>query len=505
MAEINKIKGSYVFGINKPDKNKETKKIKLEQVDKVEISSYKGLVPVVIVPPATRPKSIVTKGPNSSQEENSVINKLKRLIKFEGKLPGRAIKAQINPGMIKKLEEEGYHIFSDEPQEVLPSLKLPSCRYKVAEDKEISFIPDELLLKRIEQKTGKGVGVVVLDTGVAPHPDLKEKIVAFLDLVNGNKKPYDDNGHGTFVAGLISGSSKDPDGKVKGVASQSNIIGIKVVDKNGNARISDVIRGIYWAIENKDKYNIRVINISLGFPSASSLYDPIDKAIKDASLAGITVVTAAGNRGPSSKTITEAPANSPLAITVGAADNKRTPDPADDEVAHFSSRGPTPEGIAKPDLLAPGVEIVSLNVPGSKLEAAAKAVSYIRSLNGEQLKKLPEELLTGLNLDPSILKKSSEEIKEYLDKNLPNFKYVNKNYIALEGTSVASPIVAGVIANMYEANPNLTPEKVKDILKSTSRPLGTTIYDEGSGIVDEEKAVAEALQYYIAENQRKNI
>nr|WP_284071440.1 S8 family serine peptidase [Clostridiisalibacter paucivorans] len=179
-----------------------------------------------------------------------------------------------------------------------------------------------------------------------------------------------------------------------------------------------------WVIDTKDVYNTKILNLSLGSPANSSYRsDPLAKAVDEAIKSGITVVVAAGNSGPAKKTIL-CPGNSPHAITIGAVDDKRTPEVSDDSIASFSSRGPTKEGIRKPDLVAPGVDIVSTS-----------------------------------------------------NKN-------TKSYIALSGTSMATPIVSGTCALLYERDDSLTPREVKYLLKSSCISLNDRQENQGAGILN---------------------
>jgi serine protease AprX len=219
---------------------------------------------------------------------------------------------------------------------------------------------------KIHERGIKGQNVVacVIDTGIASsHKDLKGKVLHFEDMVNGKSQDgegYDDQGHGSHCSSILGGTGDASDGKFKGVAPDVKLIGVKVLDKNGSGSFSDVVKGIQWAVENKDKYNIDVISMSLGGPTSSSAAkDPVAQAVAKAWDAGIVVCVAAGNSGPGKETIST-PANEPKIITFGAMDDKGTLDRDDDTVAYFSSVGPTKvDKLVKPDLITPGVKITA--------------------------------------------------------------------------------------------------------------------------------------------------
>lgn len=300
--------------------------------------------------------------------------------------------------------------------------------------------------------TGKGVGIAVIDTGVYPHKDFvdpatgQSRIIAFKDFANSKKEPYDDHGHGTHVSGIAAGNGAASAGKYKGAAPDANIVGVKVLDKNGSGRFSDVIKGIQWAIQNKDKYNIKVMSMSLGGTVRESYKDdPVNQAVEKAVEAGIVSVIAAGNEGPDAETIAT-PGNDPEVVTVGALDDSGTLDKADDDIARFSSRGPTPiDGITKPDVIFPGVKITAPLAPGSSLDK-------------------------------------------------PSIPHEGEDYITISGTSMATPGTAGTVADLLQANPKLTPQKVKEILMSSADKLKN--YDAntaGKGVVDAQEALEKAL------------
>ena len=287
--------------------------------------------------------------------------------------------------------------------------------------------------------TGKGINIAILDTGIYPHPDLTRpvnRIVAFKDFINHRKQPYDDNGHGTHIAGDAAGNGWMSKGKYKSPAPEAGLVGVKVLDKNGDGYDSTIIKGIEWCIANRKRLKLRILSMSFGGSVNSPCSeDPLCQAVEKAVKAGLTVVIAAGNSGPGRKTI-ESPGICPSAITIGAVDDRRTLVQTDDRITLFSSRGPTPRGRKKPDLVAPGETIISLRAPRSKL-----------------------------------------------DRELPYLR-IDKNYFVLSGTSVSTPIVSGVIAQMLQKNPSLCPKQVKAILKKNAFSLKLSPNTAGSGEIN---------------------
>ena len=232
--------------------------------------------------------------------------------------------------------------------------------------------------------TGAGIGVAVIDSGITTwHDDLtnhsstqypygNQRVRKFVDFVNGRTQPYDDNGHGSHVAGIIAGNGYDSNGEKAGIAPNASLVSLKVLDANGQGTISNIIAALNWVAVNAKTYNIRVVNMSVGAEIHESYWtDPLTLAAKAVTDAGITVVAAAGNLGKNAAGQLQyggitAPGNAPWVLTVGASSTMGTLTRTDDTMASYSSRGPTFIDFgAKPDLVAPGTGTVSLAVPGS--------------------------------------------------------------------------------------------------------------------------------------------
>jgi serine protease AprX len=310
---------------------------------------------------------------------------------------------------------------------------------------------------------GTGVGVAIIDSGVTSwHDDLSEaatgapRVDRFVDLVNGQTTTYDDYGHGSHVAGIVAGNGIDSIGARSGIAPAARIIALKVLDRSGSGRISDVIAALDYVVVHKQELNIRVANLSVAAAVHESYnLDPLTLAAKAAVGAGIVVVAAAGNNGRSQQGQMQyggitAPGNAPWVLTVGASSHMGTIDRSDDTIAAFSSRGPTAiDRAAKPDLVAPGVGIESLSDPASTFYTTRSAY-----------------LLSGTT--PT----------SYLP------------YLSLSGTSMAAPVVSGTIALMLQADPTLTPNAVKAILEYTAQVYPA--YDnltQGAGFLNARGAV----------------
>lgn len=293
---------------------------------------------------------------------------------------------------------------------------------------------------------GAGVTVAVLDTGVTPTADLDGRLLARVDLTP-DHDGWDRYGHGAHMAGIISGNGATSAGQWRGVAPGSNLVSVKVAGTDGSTDVSVVIAGMQWVLENRYQYNVRVLNLAFGTDSTQSYsIDPLNYAVEQVWFSGILVVASAGNRGPDANTVNK-PGDDPFVVTVGAADLKGTTERWDDVVAPFSSWGLTPDGFAKPDLVAPGITIVSTRAPGSTIDS----------------------------LHPDA------RLGDYFFKGT--------------GTSQAAAIVSGVAALMFQANPWLTPDLAKAALLHSAYKLPTYRAGGGAGLVDASGAVQAAKNW----------
>jgi serine protease AprX len=291
--------------------------------------------------------------------------------------------------------------------------------------------------------TGEGIGVAVIDSGVSPVPELKDRIVVNVDFISRRGAALDQYGHGTHVAGIIAASGKNRVSDTTGVAPGAHIINLKVLDENGAGTVADAVEAVDWAIAHKDQYNIRVINMSLGGPVLQGWRDdPLAQAVERAYRAGMTVVAAAGNFGKADDGrliygSVSTPGISPYALTVGALNTKNTPWRSDDEVASYSSKGPTMyDQLVKPDLVAPGNKILGLAAPGSTL-----------------VQEYPELVTAGRG----------------------------GRTLQLSGTSMSAAVVSGAVAVLLDRDTRLSPLSVRALLQYSSSPMDQGMLVSGAG------------------------
>ena len=303
------------------------------------------------------------------------------------------------------------------------------------------------------QLQGQGIGVAVVDSGVNWQTDLytvqgQNRVVANVAFHNGyNATTFDAYSHGSHVAGIIGGNGRSSNGAIIGVAPQSRIINVKVSDdlNQGSGTALSVVQGLQWVLQNKATYNIRVVNLSLNsaVPEAYNT-SPINAAVEVLWFNGIVVVASAGNRGSGA---IYPPANDPFIITVGATDDRGTAAISDDVVAGYSAYGIATGVLTKPELVAPGRNIVSLmGNSGQGLPAAHPG--NVVSVGGAR-------------------------------------------YFRMSGTSMAAPMVAGAVALLLQDEPRLTPDQVKYRLMATANKSwgGYSASTAGAGYLDVAAAI----------------
>ena len=277
---------------------------------------------------------------------------------------------------------------------------------------------------------GTGICAAILDTGIALHPDLKDRVAGFRDFTGSSIKCRDDSGHGTHVAGILAGNGISSGGTYAGMAPRTDLLIGKVLDREGNGNVDNVISGIQWVMESAVSCGIRIVNISVGTQPdlAQSQKDRLQKAVEELWDMGLIVVVSAGNYGPRSGTVV-VPGNSRKVITVGVPDSPSSFSRSHRERINYSGRGPTNECVIKPDIFAPGTGILSCN---SRF-----------SFPGEP------------------------------------------PYIMKSGTSMATPVVSGALACLLSKYPDMTNVEVKLKLRESCMKIPGT--ESGWGLLNVEQ------------------
>lgn len=309
---------------------------------------------------------------------------------------------------------------------------------------------------------GQGVTVAILDSGLWEHPALakdtsgQNRILTRYDAIKDSivDEAFDESGHGTHLTSVLAHSGSTlRDGKTtgsyKGIAPDVRLVAVKAFNVEGQGDMLDIVRGIQWVLDNRERYGIRILNLSFASrPRWPYWLDPVNQAVMRAWAEGIVVIAAAGNEGPEAMSV-GSPGNVPYIITVGAVTDSWTTDTrADDYVPDFSSRGPTPEAHIKPDVVAPGGHITGITRPGSSL-----TLDY------------PEYLLASGDF-------------------------------VMTGSSQAAALVSGLTALLLQLEPDLAPDEIKCKLTSSAEPaimedglLAYSPFQQGHGYINVVRAV----------------
>ncbi|MEM1121228.1 MAG: S8 family serine peptidase [Bacteroidota bacterium] len=340
----------------------------------------------------------------------------------------------------------------------------------------IQVLPTPIRLNANPKYTGRGVTICLIDSGFYPHPDLvtpKNRIKKMLDITNEDRpadyfeQPHNVSWHGTMTSVVCAGNGYLSNGLYKGIASDAELVLLKVANDKGSIPGAMIAKALIWVCEHHAEYDIRIVNLSVADDYDISFHESaVNKAIKVLTEKGIIVVAAVGN-DPNAKIIP--PANAPEVIAVGGLNDQNSVEPMQ-QILYHSSYGWTIDGLLKPELIAPAIWLAAPILP--KTDAYKKA----------------EELFTNFY-------NSSGVEKDKILQEIRNRKLISEYYQHADGTSFAAPIVCSVIAQMVEANPNLTLEIIRENLLTTAQPLP---YEDrqrqGYGVIQPAAAVAKASQ-----------
>ena len=358
-------------------------------------------------------------------------------------------------------------------------------------------IPTPVRLNANQEYTGNGVTVAFLDSGFYPHPDLVtpvNRVVAYEDLTEERRGLFSNapveswQWHGTQTSVAAAGNGQLSDGLYRGLAHEAKLVLVKVSER-GRITEEDIAKGIEWVIANRERYDIRVLNISLGgdqdVPCSKSI---IDQAAEEATSQGIAVVAAAGNSGAEGRHSIP-PANAPSVITVGGYTDHNRLNAVELDLYH-SNFGTTADGTVKPEIVAPAMWVAAPILPETRFYERAEALSRLAVTVDYQLRDLARELKDTAELPERIASSDESAIRAYVEMALQQDKIVAAHYQHVDGTSFAAPLVASVVAQMVQVNPALTPGAIKNILVSTADRIATEpVIRQGYGVVNARRAV----------------
>ena len=367
-------------------------------------------------------------------------------------------------------------------------------------------LPTPVRLDADERFRGRNVTIAFLDSGFYAHKDLTEpvnRIVAYHSIF----APEDDptflqradvaSWHGMMTSVVAAGNGYLSDGLYQSIAPEARVVLVKI-GKSGRIPESHIETGLRWVLANKDKYGIRIVNISAGGDFEQSyLHNSLCRLVEETVSAGVVVVCAVGNAGLAPGHPVLPPASSPSAIAVGGLDDQNSLDRARRGM-YRSSYGPTIDGLQKPEVIAPGIWVAAPILPHTPTAVEARLYAELDAA-------ADDELSTIISANAGVDKDLDEArglaaplLRQLITIKLQEGNVINQHYKFVDGTSFASPIVASIVACMLEANPKLTPQQVKRILIDTAERVdGVAVERQGWGVVVPRKALEMALRSQI--------
>jgi serine protease AprX len=374
--------------------------------------------------------------------------------------------------------------------------------HRVVFEQTDHVLPTPLRLNADERFTGRDVTIAFLDSGFYGHDDLtkpENRIVAYHSIfdaaVDSTSLETTDvaSWHGMMTSVVAAGNGFLSDGFYRGIAPGSKVVLVKI-GRTGHIPDENIVRGLEWVLANKEKYDIRIVNISAGGDFERSYLDsPLCQMVERAVGAGLIVVCAVGNAGMAPGHPVLPPASSPAAISVGGLDDQNSLDRARRGM-YRSSYGPTIDGLQKPEIIAPGIWVAAPILPSTPTSDAAHLCSELNAADDADLSTIIQRR-AGVDKDFDEARDLPVPLlRQLITIKLREGNVISQHYKYVDGTSFASPIVASIAACMLEANRNLTPQQVKRILISTAeRVPGVEVERQGWGVVVPKRAVEIAL------------
>ncbi|GAB2817416.1 S8 family serine peptidase [Ferruginibacter profundus] len=391
-------------------------------------------------------------------------------------------------------------------QKMLPEIG-PYFPVKSADD--FIILPTPIRVNTNPKYSGKGVTICFIDSGFYLHPDLvqnKNRIKKIVDITTAKttakyfSQPHNSSWHGTMTSVVCAGDGYLSNGLYKGIASEASLVLLKVMNEEGKITTENIAKALQWVKSNHLKYNIRLVNMSLG-DDATGMWanSKVDLLAEELIAKGITIVAAAGN---DDKASIRPPANAPNVIAVGGWDDNNCLNGNENKLYH-SSYGKTADELYKPELIANAIWIAAPILPGTPAREAAAALYELHQCSDGEL----QEKICTLGVKAGISysetgKKDVTFIRQQITDRIQQCKYISPHYMHVDGTSFAAPIVTAVIAQLLEINPNLTPAHIRTILFSTAKRLPSLPAEQqGYGIIHPGKAIIKTLQNFFSMKQ----
>lgn len=358
-----------------------------------------------------------------------------------------------------------------------------------------------LRLDADDRYTGKGVCIAFLDSGFYPHPDLttpKNRIIGYRNMMQEDGdlttlfQPDVASWHGMMTSVVAAGNGSLSNGFYRGIAPESDVVLIKLA-RTGRITEQNIEDGLEWVLKNRSRYGIRIVNISAGGDFEQSyLHDSLSEMVEECTRQGLIVVCAVGNAGHLPNHPVFPPASAPSCIAVGGLDDKNSINRAKRGM-YRSSYGPTIDGLQKPEVIAPSIWVPAPILPNTPTAQQAELLEKLDKASDDELHEI---IRNNPNIDAELdaaLDRPVHSIRQIITLKIRRENVITKHYKYVDGTSFAAPIVSSVIAQMLEANPQLTPQQIKRILILTAERLPHYEVDrQGWGVIDPRRAVEKA-------------
>ena len=387
-----------------------------------------------------------------------------------------------------------YHSEVVREQRMLPEVG-PFFPVKSADD--FIILPTPLRLDADARFTGKGVTICFIDSGFYSHPDLaahRNRIKTIIDITKNSeasKAPpsegFGEAWHGTMTSVVCAGDGYLSNGLYKGIAPDAELVLLKVMNEEGHITTENIVKALQWVLKNYKKYDIRIVNMSLGDDEAVSYkQSAVDQLAEQLIAKGIIVVAAVGN---DENGMIKPPANSPDVIAVGGFDDENSL--VTETKLYHSTYGKTVDDLMKPELIANAIWIAAPILPGTKEQKEAEVLYSLINTKDENLTGKIATEFSATRLDDAVLHSNDIAfIRESVVKRIQTCKYISPDYMHVDGTSFAAPIVCSVIAQMMEANPKLTTTSIREVLFSTSKRIENFPAErQGYGVIHPRKAL----------------
>jgi serine protease AprX len=358
------------------------------------------------------------------------------------------------------------------------------------------ILPIPERLNADESFTGKGVTICFIDSGFFLHPDIKESVKHVMDITNEANTveyfthPNENAWHGTMTATVCAGNGKLSNGLYRGLAKDAELVLIKTQNEQGKIIDENITKALKWVLQNHKEHNIKIVNLSLSGDVDAPLYlNEINTLAEKLFQENVLVIAAVGNNENGNIL---PPASSPHVVAVGGLDDQNKLD--GDIILYHSTYGVTIDGLSKPELISNAIWLPAPILPGTKTHK--KATVFFKALDNEDyLSAIIQNNAELLKEEHINLFEGKEKIWKEVKKIVWKEKFISPDYMHVDGTSFAAPIVSSVAAQMIEANPSITANEIRKILLQTALPLPSyDIARQGYGRLHPKMAVYAVMQ-----------